>query len=200
MGRHAPTRTWCGRVELSLEGHDQHSPDPRAGGQRCYKQSTNLADSCAAPSAEKLTMRHLLWANFCHGSEHIARKGLLRRGARLRSAPGPSRDSIDAAIRAGRAPWTKGHWRRCSDDGWSRSCYSDTPRSCSSSRSAHECPVPAPLVVWSIACLRHCTRELFENFDYLVIEFLGNILMFMPLGVFTAMLLGKRSCLELVME
>ena len=35
-------------------------------------------------------------------------------------------------------------------------------------------------------------RGLFENIDYLVVEFIGNILMFVPLGVFTALLLSYR--------
>ena len=35
-------------------------------------------------------------------------------------------------------------------------------------------------------------RGLFESVDYLVVEFLGNILMFVPLGVFTALLLSYR--------
>ena len=79
-------------------------------------------------------------------------------GWRLRSAPGLSRDSLDAAIRAGRAPWMKGHWRRGSDDEWSRSCCSATPRSCLSSRSALGCQDPVRSVVWSTECLRRCTR------------------------------------------
>jgi glycopeptide antibiotics resistance protein len=35
-------------------------------------------------------------------------------------------------------------------------------------------------------------RGLFENVDYLAVEFFGNILMFVPLGVFTALLLSRR--------
>ena len=35
-------------------------------------------------------------------------------------------------------------------------------------------------------------RGLFENVAYLVVEFIGNILMFVPLGVFTALLLSYR--------
>ena len=35
-------------------------------------------------------------------------------------------------------------------------------------------------------------RGLFENVDFLVVEFLGNILMFVPLGVFVALLVSRR--------
>jgi glycopeptide antibiotics resistance protein len=36
-------------------------------------------------------------------------------------------------------------------------------------------------------------RGLFTSVDYLDIEFAGNILMFVPLGVFTALLLSRRA-------
>lgn len=35
-------------------------------------------------------------------------------------------------------------------------------------------------------------RGMFESIGFLQVEFLGNILMFVPLGVFTAMLLSRR--------
>jgi glycopeptide antibiotics resistance protein len=35
-------------------------------------------------------------------------------------------------------------------------------------------------------------RGLFPGVDFLTIEFIGNILMFVPLGVFTAMLISRR--------
>lgn len=42
-------------------------------------------------------------------------------------------------------------------------------------------------------------RGLFMSLDYLDIEFLGNILMFVPLGVFTALLIPRRAWWSLLL-